>query len=408
MTKHDRYDVLIVGGGLVGASLAAALAPLPIRVAVVEAVPFGSRGQPSFDDRATALSWGSRRIFESLGCWSGLEAEAAPIRRIHVSERGRFGATRLDAAEAKVDALGYVVPNRAIGRALNHALKDHANVAFFAPAKLKSFRIGTGAVDAEVERETSLSIRATLLAAADGAKSEIREQLGIAGEVRDYGQTAVICNIEVEHPEPGTAYERFTGDGPFALLPQGGARYGLVWTVKTDEAPRVLALDDAAFLASAGERFGARLGHFLRAGKRQSYPLSQVQAEAQSRERVVIIGNAAHSLHPIAGQGFNLSLRDVAVLAESVADGGKEGKDIGAAERLEAYVDARKRDQQTMALFTDNLNRVFANPLGSVAWARNAGLLALEFLPSLRQVFLRRNLGVAGHLPRLARGLPLA
>ena len=390
-----------------GASLAAALAPLPIRVAVVEAVPFGSRGQPSFDDRATALSWGSRRIFESLGVWSSLEAEAAPIRRVHVSERGRFGATRLDAAEAKVEALGYVVPNRLIGRALSDALKDRPNVVFFAPAKLKSFRVGETEVEAEVEGETGHSLRARLLAAADGAKSEIREKLGIAGEVRDYGQTAVICNIEVEHPESGTAYERFTKDGPFALLPQGGARYGLVWTVASTEAAAVLALDDAAFLAAAGERFGARLGRFIRAGKRQSYPLAQVQAGAQSRERVVIIGNAAHSLHPIAGQGFNLSLRDVAVLAETLATALQDGKDIGAAGPLGGYVDARRRDQKTMALFTDNLNRVFANPLASVAWARNTGLLAMEFLPSLRQVFLQRNLGVSGRLPRLARGLPI-
>jgi len=399
----STYDLLIIGGGLVGASLAAALYQMSLKVAVVEAVPFGNRSQPSFDDRVTAVSWGSRRIFESMGLWSGIAPEATPIRHIHISDRGRLGATRMHAEEARVEALGYVVPNRVLGRVLGERLQSAGNVTLFAPAKLQSFTPAAETVSAVIEAGGPQALSARLLVAADGARSEVRRQLGVGERIWDYRQTAVICNLSVERPQTDTAYERFTDSGPLALLPLGGDRYALIWTVSTERAPEVLDMDDATFLTAAEGRFGARLGRFLQAGKRQSYPLSLVKAESQCSGRVVIIGNAAHSLHPIAGQGFNLSLRDVALLAEVLA----QGDDPGDAARLQAYVDARHRDQLSMALFTDGLSRVFANPLAMVAYARNAGLLALELLPGARQMLMRHNMGLAGRLPRLARGLPL-
>ena len=403
----SEYDLLIVGGGLVGASLAAALAPLQLKVAVVEAVAFGSRAQPSFDDRITALSEGSRRIFESMGVWAGIAPEANAIRHIHVSDRGRFGATRLHAEEAGVEALGYVTPNRAIGKALMDFIGGRPNIALHAPAKLKSFAVAKDSVQAEIEAAGPLTLSAKLLIAADGAQSEIRRQLGIAGQRWDYAQTAVVCNVCVERPEAGTAFERFADDGPVALLPLGGERYGLVWVVATDKAPALLGLDDATFLEQAAERFNGRLGCFTQVGKRASYPLSMVRAESQQAERTLIIGNAAHSLHPIAGQGFNLSLRDVAMLAEVISDAQRVAEDLGAADVLARYVDARVGDQRGTSLFTDVLNRIFANPLQSVAFGRNAGLLALELMPGVRRTLMRKNMGLDGRLPKLARGLPL-
>ena len=407
MAAPQEFDVLIVGGGLVGASLAAALAPLPLKVAVVEAVPFGSRGQPSFDDRATALSQGSRRIFESMGVWSGMASEAAPIRRIHVSDKGRLGATRLSADEAGVDALGFVTPNRLIGKALMDFIAGKENIRLLAPAKLKSFSADADGVRAEIEAEQPIGIEAKLLIAADGAQSEIRAKLGVAADKTDYAQTAIVCNVRVERPEAETAFERFADSGPVALLPMGSDKYGFVWVTDTASAPAILGLDDAAFAEQAAAGFGGRFGAFLQVGKRASYPLSMVRAAAQQAPRTLIIGNAAHALHPVAAQGFNLSVRDVAMLAEVIADAQHGGQDLGAPEVLARYVEARGGDQRGTALFADMLNRIFSNPLASVAFGRNAGLLAMELMPTARKTFLKHNMGLAGRLPKLARGLPL-
>lgn len=408
MAAAQEFDLLIVGGGLVGASLAAALAPLPLKVAVVEAVPFGSRGQPSFDDRATALSQGSRRIFESMGVWSGMAPEAAPIRRIHVSDKGRLGATRLSAEEAGVDALGYVTPNRLIGKALIEFIADKKNIHLLAPAKLISFVAHTDKVEAVVETEgNQVAIKARLLIAADGAQSEIRAKLGVAADKTDYAQTAIVCNVRVERPEAETAFERFADSGPVALLPMGGDKYGFVWVTDTASAPAILGLDDTDFAEQAAAGFGGRFGAFLQVGKRASYPLAMVQAQAQQAPRMLIIGNAAHALHPVAAQGFNLSVRDVAMLAEVIADAQQGGQDLGAPEVLARYVYARGGDQKGTALLADMLNRIFSNPLTSVAFGRNAGLLAMELMPTARKTFLKHNMGLAGRLPKLARGLPL-
>ncbi|MDE2071077.1 MAG: 2-octaprenyl-6-methoxyphenyl hydroxylase [Gammaproteobacteria bacterium] len=397
------FDVLIAGGGLVGASLAAALAPLPLKVGVVEAVPFGAPGQPSYDERVTALSLGSQRVLAHIGVWPALAAEAAPIREVHVSERGRFAKTRLNAQELGVEALGYVVPNRAIGAALGGCLSRQANLQMLAPARVTSVTLQRDCVVATVAGGAGRPVTSKLLVAADGAQSEIRTQLGIAARIWDYGQSALVCNLSVGRPRAGGAWERFTDQGTLALLPMGAERYAFIWTAERAHIEKLLTLPEAEFLQAAAALFNGRVGGLSRLGKRQSYPLKLVRAAAQTRGRALVLGNAAHSLSPIAAQGFNLSLRDVAVLADMLGGAVEQGEDIGAASLLAAYVKSRRRDQTGTAVFTDMLTRTFSNPLRSVALARNAGLIGLELLPFLRRQFLRRSAGLAGMRARVAR-----
>lgn len=388
------YDVLIAGGGMVGASLAAALAHLPLKIAVIEAVPFGASGQPSYDERMTVLSLGSRRILDGLGLWSELAGEATPIRSVHVSERGRFGKTRLRAAELGVEALGYVVPNRSIGAALLGFLSKQAAVQWVAPARVAAAASGGEYVTAKITGDAEREVRARLLVVADGAHSELRHQLGISAHTHDYQQNAVVCNVSLERPEPGTAFERFTEQGPIALLPRADQDATLIWTLPRARIAAQLELPDAEFLAAAAECFNGRFGRFLRAGKRHSYPLLQVRAESQWRGRALILGNAAHSLHPIAAQGFNLSLRDVAALAELLAECSERQADIAAAATLSRYVESRRRDQAGTALFTDWVTRAFTHPLTAVGLLRNSVLLGLELLPPARRRFMRRSAGL--------------
>lgn len=397
------FDVLIAGGGLVGASLAAALAPLPLKVGVVEAVPFGAPGQPSYDERVTALSVGSQRILARIGVWPLLAAEATPIHEVHVSERGRFAKTRLNAQELGVEALGYVVPNRAIGAALSGCLARQANLQMLVPARVTAVALQPECVAASVAGGTERKVTSRLLVAADGAQSEIRKQLGITARVWDYGQSALVCNLCVERPQAGSACERFTDQGTLALLPMGVERYAFIWTAERAQVEKLLALPDAEFLHAAAALFNGRFGGFSRLGKRQSYPLKMVRAAAQTRARALVLGNAAHSLSPIAAQGFNLSLRDVTSLAEVLGGAVERGTDVGDASLLAGYVRNRRRDQTGTAVFTDLLTRTFSNPLHSVAMTRNAGLIGLELLPFLRRQFLRRSAGLAGMRARFVR-----
>ncbi|HEB96457.1 MAG TPA: 2-octaprenyl-6-methoxyphenyl hydroxylase [Sedimenticola thiotaurini] len=402
------YDIIVAGGGMVGASLARALAGSGLRVAVVEAWSLESGRQPSYDDRAIALAWGTRLILDAIGVWPVLAGHAEPIRHIHVSDRGHFGCTRLHADELQVEALGYVATAHDMGRCLLQGLEQVDGVDLFCPATLERFRIDDAGARVWIGRDDgSLQLTAPLLVAADGGRSAIREGLGIRVREWGYGQTAVISNLTPGVEPNGTAYERFTDQGPMAMLPLTGGRYGLVWTLDDGAVEQVLELDDDAFLARVQERFGNRLGRFRRAGKRSSYPLKLLQAKEHVRPRVALIGNAAHAVHPITGQGFNLGIRDVAVLAEVVSDAFHAGADIGSPQVLERYARWRRRDQQAVALMTDGLVRLFTNPLLPVRLARNLGLVALDLLPPAKELLTRQFMGVNGRLPRLSRGLPL-
>jgi 2-octaprenyl-6-methoxyphenol hydroxylase len=408
MAEDGDYDIVIVGGGMVGASLAIALGSTPLRVAVLEAVPFRSDRQPSYDDRAIALAYGTRRIFEGMGLWGALQTEATPIHAIHISDRGHFGFTRLDCREEGVAALGYVAVSRAMGAVLAERLQQLSNVDVLCPAAVSN--VVTGGDHAEVTAEcdgVTRRLTARLVVAADGATSQVRKWLGIDAQRWDYGQTAVITNITPQRPHHNRAFERFTDSGPLALLPMSGNRCSVVWTVRSARAEQVMALDDAAFLRALQERFGGRLGSFLRVGARRAYPLQLVRAHEHVRPRLALIGNAAHTLHPVAGQGFNLGLRDVAVLAEVLSDASMNSRDIGSLEVLQNYAKWRRQDHMKMIAFTDGLARMFANPLAPVRAVRNAGMLAVDLLPPLKHVLTRHTMGLAGKLPRLARGLSL-
>jgi len=395
---------------MVGASLACALAQLAIRVAVIEAVPFDDRAQPSYDERTTALSHGTMRIFGGLGLWPELEPDVCPIRRIHVSERGRFGVTRIDAAEQRVPALGYVIANRALGRALNTHLAQRESVRLICPGRLRELEADgeTGRLVVTGPDGDRQRVAARLTVGADGASSVVREALGIGVRKVDYGQSALIANVTPARPSRGQAFERFCGQRIVALLPVDGQRYALIWSVPTDQARHLLSLDDAAFCAALQDDFGDRLGTFRRCGTRRAYPLERVVARRDVSGRAVLIGNAAHSLHPVAGQGFNLGLRDVAMLADVIADAVQAGADPGGAAALERYTRARRADQARVSEFTNGLIRLFGTDLPGLGSARSLGMLGLDVLPGAKRFLARRTMGADVAWSRLARGLPLS
>jgi len=403
----DRYDLAIVGGGLVGASLAASLSATKLRIALVEAFAPDSASQPSFDERTTALGNASRRVFEALGLWGDMEPDAAPIARIHVSDAGRFGFARLDARDFDVPALGYVVPNRVLGRVLWQGLRRAPNVTPFMPMKVRGVAPRADVVGLSLESSSGLlDIEARLVVAADGAHSLVREAAGLTAVVDDYHQVAVVAALRTDQPNDGTAYERFTSAGPMALLPLRGATTQqwrtLVWAARPDDAGRLLGLAPAGFMAEWQEAFGWRAGRAVELGSRVPYPLALSRSSAPVAHRIVMLGNASQLLHPVAGQGFNLGLRDAAELAEVLA---AAPADPGSDEVLADFAARRAADRGGVVRFTDALVRTFSNTNPVVALARDAGLLAFDLLPPAKRALSRVSLGFGARAPRLARGL---
>jgi 2-octaprenyl-6-methoxyphenol hydroxylase len=405
-----QFDVVIAGGGMVGASLAVAIAPLGLRVGLVEPVPHDSALQPSFDERTTALSNGSRRIFETLGIWREVAAAATPIAKIHVSDQGHFGSARIDATEQGLRALGFVIPNRVLGAALWSQIRTGGATEVFCPGQITAINPGIDAVALTVTAAdgTVTAIETRLIVAADGAHSSVRAAFGVDGASRDYGQTAVITTVLPQHFHDHVAYERFTASGPLALLPLADGRCTLVLTLTHELAKEAMAWSDAEFLAEVQRRFGFRLGRFLKVGRRVPYALALTQAARTTSGRCAILGNAAQGLHPVAGMGFNLGLRDVASLAELIADHRAAGAaDAGAPELLAEYDAWRKEDRRAIIHFTDGLVRVFSNPLGVVRRVRNLALLAFDLLPPAKSALAALSTGASGRTPKLTRGVAL-
>ncbi|WP_324779331.1 FAD-dependent monooxygenase [Thiobacillus sedimenti] len=373
---QDTGDLLVVGAGPVGAVLALALAQQGVAARVLEAQSADARG----DTRTLALAHGSRLILERLGVWTRL-ADVTPITRIHISQRGALGVTRLAADELGVPALGYVLPYAELTAALKHALGDAGIAVEYGVAV---DRVESSADAARLHTADGRTLVAPLAAVADGGRGDEAPQPKFE---RNYDQTAVVCDVQTELPHANRAFERFTPEGPAALLPKGD-RYALVWTASHADAQRIAALPEGEFLAALYRHFGGRMGLFLGASPRKTFPLRLAWTGSEAADRVVRIGNAAQTLHPVAGQGFNIGLRDAWELASLVGDTPREA--LGSAAMLAAYARGRRTDVLGGLGFTDFLVRTFSNDFAPLRHARGLGLLALEAVPPLKAFVARR------------------
>ena len=388
----SRVQLAIVGGGLVGASLALALqAGAKARgwtIVLVEPFAPGDAYQPSYDARSSALSYGSRQIFERLGLWSALAERAEAITQIQVSDQGRFGATRLSAADEGVPALGYVLENAWMGHCLWRAL-DPEVVEWRCPAEVtRMTSLGDGY---RLHLADDSALDCDLAVLADGGRSGLREQLGINVRHTAYEQCALIANITPADAHEGQAFERFTAQGPLALLPLPEQRCALVWTRPPVDAERLQQLPEREFLSELQQAFGYRLGSLHKVGARHIYPLSLVEAAEQVRPHLVVLGNAAHSLHPVAGQGFNLSLRDAQALAQSLLASDKAPGDFAT---LQGYLRSQQQDQALTVGFSDRVTRLFGRGESLLVAGRTLGLLGLDLLPPAKRWFARQAMGL--------------
>jgi 2-octaprenyl-6-methoxyphenol hydroxylase len=428
-------DVLIAGGGMVGQTLAIALGGAGMAVAVIDRVDPATQLDTGFDGRVSAIAAGSRHVLEALGIWPYLAAEAEPILDIRVTEansslfihfdhadlahdglrhslwrRARLG----DADEVPAQPFGHIIENRVIRAGLMRRLADVPNVTAIAPAELAE--VTNEPARALATLKDGRRIAATLVVGAEGRESLLRQSRGIAVTRWSYGQTAIVCTVAHERPHGGVAHERFFPVGPFAILPmtdgrdeRGAAQHrsSLVWVERSATVPAMLALGQADFDAEIARRFGDFLGKVHAIGPRWSYPLGLSHAERYVDERLVLIGDAAHAIHPLAGQGLNLGIRDVAALAEVLVDARRLGLDIGFGEVLARYERWRRTDNVVLAAVTDGLNRLFSNSFAPLALARDLGLAAVNRVPPLKRFFMRHAMGLVGELPRLVKGEPL-
>ena len=407
-SKIENYDIVIAGGGMIGMSLALALAPLNLRIVVVEAVARKDGQQPSFDDRSTALSRSTQRMFEAMQLWDKFVISSTPIYKIHVSDKGRFGFSHIDAKETGVEALGYVVINRVLGEILQSELSAMSNVDIICPARIESIMLGPDQAIAKItSHQSERTLSCKLLIAADGAKSNVREMMGVSVQKNAYDQRAVIGNLLPEKALCNHAFERFTPQGPLAILPVMDDRAGFIWTVSENDADRILSLSDDAFLTELQKEFGYRLGKFSRVGTRSAYPLILSKAVRLTATRSVLVGNSAHGLHPVSAQGFNLGMRDVAALCDCIADMPSGTIDPGDSNVLDYYAEWRRADQKKLVHFTDNLVRLFGSTRPGLRTLRNIGMIGFDLIPGVRPMFAKHTMGLAGELPRLSRGVPL-
>jgi 2-octaprenyl-6-methoxyphenol hydroxylase len=400
-------DVVIIGGGMVGLTLGHALAQAGLDVVALDREPPATRTDAGYDGRASAITYGSRRVLEGLGLWPALADAACPILDIRVSD----GQSRLflhyDHTQVGDQPLGHIVENTATGRALIGALDSAQRLRHMAPAEATGVAWGPGA--ATVALADGRSVRAALVVGADGRNSPTRHGAGIAVTQWGYDQAGIVCTVGHDRPHRNVAHERFLPAGPFALLPMTAMpehphRSSIVWTERAALAPAMLKLSDRDFSAEMTRRFGDYLGPLRLIGRRWSYPLGLLHAQRYAAPRLALVGDAAHAIHPIAGQGLNLGLRDVAALAEVLVDAHRLGLDLGSLAVLERYERWRRVDALALIAVTDGLNRLFSNDLAPVRLARDIGLAAVNLMPPVKRLLMRHAMGTIGQLPRLVRG----
>jgi 2-octaprenyl-6-methoxyphenol hydroxylase len=402
--KDTRFELIVVGGGMTGLALAAAVAGAGAHVLLVEQRALPATTELLFDGRVTAISRGSRYLLEGIGVWPQLAATAQPILEIEVGERHSPLTVRYDHRAVGGEPLGHIVENRVIRRALVRRLAELEGKALEVAAPDRPGRVERRAEAVEVALASGRRVRAALLAAADGRSSPLRDLAGIGVLRWNYEQTGIVATIAHALPHHGRAFERFFATGPLALLPMLGQRSSIVWAADDRLARELIALDDREFAAELGDRFGDRYGALELAGPRWHYPLSMIQAGRYTDRRLALVGDAARAIHPIAGQGWNLALRDVAALAELIVDARRLGLDPGGASVLARYERWRRFDSLALIGITDGLNRLFANDLFPLRLARELGLGVVERVAPFKRFFMRHAMGLLGDLPRLMRG----
>lgn len=406
---NTQFDIAIVGGGLSGLPLALLLAQAGLSVACIDAEPLQKQLAATFDERTTAISYGSRNVLRAAGIWNDVKKLGTqPISRIEIRDGGWRGALHFDAAEVNADAFGWIVNNSDLRRTMATRVAANANITHLTGAKVTSCTVQAGRAVLQLDDGTVLA--AALVIGADGRKSTVREAAGIGSWSRDYKHEAIVCLLTHEKPHDGLALEHFMPQGPFAMLPfwddaQGNHRSALVWSVTQGDGKKWVECDAAVFEAAVNARAGTTAyGHIRLAGPRNFWPLSLVRAYELTAPRIALIAEAAHGIHPIAGQGLNLSLRDVAALAEVLEDAKKQKQDIGSDAVLAKYVKMRAGDNSAMTAATDSLTLLFSNDLLPVALARRAGLALVAKLPPVKRFFMRQAMGTLGKLPRLVKG----
>jgi len=407
ISKPDNfYDLVVVGGGMVGASfccaLEQALGETPLSILVIEAISpnANSAKQSSFDARSTALSFGSRKFLEGIGLWQALDDAVSAIHEIQVSDRGRLGCVEINRDEQGVEALGYVVENKRLGQVLNARLNESGKINLLCPALVSSVKATEkGMLLGLNHGDTETSVDASLVVLADGGKSPVCEQLGIEQSIERYDQHALIANIVLEKPHQHVAFERFTDTGPLAVLPlqliDGKNRGSLVWTLSVEQAAQYREMNEEKLLPLLQERFGYKLGKILEIGQTFVYPLSLSIAKEQVRPGLALLGNVAHSLHPVAGQGLNLALRDTRALVDVLINAKQRGLGLGEMNVLLEYVARQQADQATTTQFTHNITKLFSSNNEAKVWLRKFGLVALELLPTLRRSLAERAMGLS-------------